>query len=623
METWDMQRFVSELHCRDRTIENLRAELDKYRSVFNARKLAISAEPEYPMAQSVYPKDSKTEELLEQAFLSNDFLRNLESRQLSAIIQAMYEIEVVAGSLIIREGDHGSLLYVIEEGQVQVLKGSRHVRVLDSGHVFGELAIMYHCERTASVKAINNCRLWVIERNVFHSIMVNTARQKHVQLVEFLKKTRRFAHCSSDQVHRLADICSEVYYPKGAEIRVYPHPPKLNIILKGEVHSISDTGIPIERIGAGECFGEISIRRFERYVVDSTDGCILLTMLVDQIGRTLEKASLIEDSMIPQTSSDEVNTVKLADLKTITTLGVGGFGRVNLVKSIESDRVFALKIMNKAHIREMKQQNHVISERNILISCRSDFIVRLHRTFRDSERIYMLMECCLGGEVWTMLRNRGYFDEVTARYYCATALEAFDYLHRRNIVFRDLKPENMLLDSTGHAKLADFGFAKRIKKDVGRTWTFCGTAEYVAPEIILNKGHDMAVDIWALGIFMYELLSGSPPFVNTDPLVTYNAVLKGIDSLSWPGYFSSEATDLICQFCQREPSHRLGYGRIDNARKHSWFRGFDFVAFRDRTMMPPIIPKVAGPTDTRNFDRYPSFDSFECGPDDSGWDIDF
>jgi cGMP-dependent protein kinase len=249
--------------------------------------------------------------------------------------------------------------------------------------------------------------------------------------------------------------------------------------------------------------------------------------------------------------------------------------------------------------------------------------VRLHRSFRDSERLYMLMEYCPGGEVWAMLRNWGRFDEQTARFYCAAALEAFDYLHRHFIIYRDLKPENMLLDKNGIPKLADFGFAKCLKSESGRTFTFCGTAEYVAPEIILNKGQSLGVDLWALGIFMYELISGTPPFASTDPMFTYNSILKGVQSLAWPKYFSESAKSLICKFCRREPAQRLGYGRIEDARRDPWFQGFDFVSFRNHTMRPPIKPKLRSPTDTQNFDRFPSFDNFSSGEDDSGWDFEF
>jgi cGMP-dependent protein kinase len=322
-------------------------------------------------------------------------------------------------------------------------------------------------------------------------------------------------------------------------------------------------------------------------------------------------------------SADDIDEVEIDDLKTVATLGIGGFGRVNLVKHFQTEKVYALKILNKAHVKEMNQQEHVVNERNILISLRCDFIVRLHKTFKDAERLYMLMEYCPGGEVWTMLRNWGRFDENTARFYCAAALEAFDYLHKRFIVYRDLKPENMLLDKNGVPKLADFGFAKRLKSESSRTYTFCGTAEYVSPEIILNKGQDMAVDLWALGCFMYELISGTPPFASTDPMYTYNSILKGVQSLAWPRYMSDTAKTLICKLCRREPSQRLGYGRIDDIRRDPWFQGFDFVAFRNHTMRPPIRPKVRNSTDTSNFDRFPTEDNFALGVDESGWDADF
>ncbi|KAI1714535.1 protein kinase domain-containing protein [Ditylenchus destructor] len=331
----------------------------------------------------------------------------------------------------------------------------------------------------------------------------------------------------------------------------------------------------------------------------------------------------ISNDLEVEEQEEDYEDVEIADLKTVATLGVGGFGRVNLVKHFDSEKVFALKILNKAHVKEMNQQEHVLNERDILTSCKSDFIVRLYKTYRDPERLYMLLEYCPGGEVWTMLRNWGRFDEVTSRYYCAAALEAFDYLHRRFIIYRDLKPENMLLDKNGFPKLADFGFAKQLKTEGARTWTFCGTAEYVAPEIILNKGQDTAVDIWSLGIFMYELISGSPPFASTDPMHTYNSILKGVQMLSWPRFMTETAKALICKFCRRDPTQRLGYGRIEDARRDPWFNGFDFVAFRNHTMRAPIRPKVRSLTDTQNFDRYPSTDNFATGVDESGWDSNF
>lgn len=202
--------------------------------------------------------------------------------------------------------------------------------------------------------------------------------------------------------------------------------------------------------------------------------------------------------------------IEFDDLSLITTIGIGGFGRVELVKYTkdESVRTFALKCLKKQNIVDTRQEQHVLSERNIMLACDCTFIAKLYRTYHDQKYVYMLLEACLGGEVWTILRDRGYFDDFTAQFIIGCVLEAFEYLHKRGIVYRDLKPENLMLDDRGYIKLVDFGFAKYIGYST-KTWTFCGTPEYVAPEIILNKGHDRAVDYWALGILIGELLTGS------------------------------------------------------------------------------------------------------------------
>ncbi|XP_016111822.1 cGMP-dependent protein kinase 1-like [Sinocyclocheilus grahami] len=202
------------------------------------------------------------------------------------------------------------------------------------------------------------------------------------------------------------------------------------------------------------------------------------------------------------------SNLKLVDFNIIDTLGVGGFGRVELVQlKSEETKTFAMKILKKRHIVDTRQQEHIRSEKLIMQEAHSDFIVRLYRTFKDSKYLYMLMEACLGGELWTILRDRGSFEDSTTRFYTACVVEAFAYLHSKGIIYRDLKPENLILDHRGYAKLVDFGFAKKIGFGK-KTWTFCGTPEYVAPEIILNKGHDISADYWSLGILMYELLTG-------------------------------------------------------------------------------------------------------------------
>jgi len=265
-----------------------------------------------------------------------------------------------------------------------------------------------------------------------------------------------------------------------------------------------------------------------------------------------------------------------------------------------------------------------MNEKHIMSETHCDFVVRLHKTFKDNKYLYMLMEVCLGGELWTVLRDRNVFDDTTARFYVGCVVEALQYLHSRGIVYRDLKPENLLLDEQGYVKLVDFGFAKKVGHG-RKTWTFCGTPEYVAPEIILNRGHDVSSDLWSLGILMFELLTGSPPFSGSDPMKTYNLILKGIDAIDFPRKISRNAQTMIKKLCREYPVERLGYGinGIKEIKKNKWFEGFNWEDLKKRTLKAPIVPTVSGYTDTSNFDSYPAEESGEPPDDLTGWDAEF
>ncbi|XP_041065858.1 cGMP-dependent protein kinase 1 isoform X2 [Carcharodon carcharias] len=656
-----------ELDQKDDLIQRLQNELDKYRSVIKpaskqtpnqsavtvqeqqrTKRQAISAEPTAFDIQDLshvtlpfYPKSAQSKELIKEAILDNDFMKNLELSQIQEIVDCMYPVEYGKDSCIIKEGDVGSLVYVMEEGKVEVTKEGVKLCTMGPGKVFGELAILYNCTRTATVKTLTNVKLWAIDRPCFQTIMMRTGLIKHAEYMEFLKSVPTFQNLSEEILSKLADVLEETYYEDGEYIiRQGARGDTFFIISKGKVNvtreeSSNEEAVFLRTLGKGDWFGEKALQgedvRTANVIAAETVTCLVIDRdsfkhliggLEDVSNKAYEDA---EAKAKYEAESAFFSNLKLCDFNIIDTLGVGGFGRVELVQlKSEESKTFAMKILKKRHIVDTRQQEHIRSEKQIMQEAHSDFIVRLYRTFKDSKYLYMLMEACLGGELWTILRDRGSFDDATTRFYTACVVEAFAYLHSKGIIYRDLKPENLILDHRGYAKLVDFGFAKKIGFGK-KTWTFCGTPEYVAPEIILNKGHDISADYWSLGILMYELLTGSPPFSGPDPMKTYNIILRGIDMIEFPKKITKNAANLIKKLCRDNPSERLGNLKngVKDIQKHKWFEGFNWEGLRKGTLTPPIVSSVTSPTDTSNFDSFPE-DNDDPPPDDnSGWDADF
>jgi len=296
------------------------------------------------------------------------------------------------------------------------------------------------------------------------------------------------------------------------------------------------------------------------------------------------------------------NPPQLSDFELQDTLGTGTFGRVRLVRQKVSGNFFAMKILKKSEVVRLKQVEHVLSEKRILASLLHPFIVRLAGSFQDTKCLYMVIELVIGGELFSHLRKAGRFSNETTRVFAGQIVLALQHLHSQDIVYRDLKPENLLLDEKGYIKITDFGFAKEV---ADRTWTLCGTPEYLAPEIIQSKGHGKAVDWWALGILIYEMLAGYPPFYDENPFGIYQKILLG--RVDYPRHFDANAKELIRRLLMPDRSKRLGNlkGGADDVRKHKWFKGLDFESLLIKKDAPPIVPEIRHPADTRNFDSYP------------------
>merc|ERR550532_701774 len=275
---------------------------------------------------------------------------------------------------------------------------------------------------------------------------------------------------------------------------------------------------------------------------------------------------------------------------------------VKVKKSSGERTPYALKIMKKHEVIRLKQVEHIIGEKTILSLLNHPFIVCLLTTFQDEKRIFMLMEYINGGELFSYMRKQGRLPNDDTRFYAGEITLALAYLHDLNVIYRDLKPENLLIDCMGHVKITDFGFAKVVED---KTWTLCGTPEYLAPEIIQSKGHGRAVDWWAVGILIFEMLAGYPPFYDENPFGIYQKVLSG--RIDFPKHFDVKAKDLIKRLLTHDRAKRFGCLKngAEDIQKHKWYKGMDWDALLNRHIAPSFIPSVKAPDDTSMFDRYP------------------
>ena len=304
--------------------------------------------------------------------------------------------------------------------------------------------------------------------------------------------------------------------------------------------------------------------------------------------------------------SSKVKQMKLSDYEIGETLGTGSFGRVRISKNRKTNEYVAMKIMKKVEILKSKQADHIANEIKILSMIDHPFVIKFDGFTQDDKYLYLALELINGGELFTYLRGVGRFPVDQARVYIAQIVSIFEYLHSKNIIYRDLKPENILIHKSGYLKLTDFGFAKIVE---GRTYTLCGTPEYLAPEIILNKGHGKPVDWWTCGILLYEMIAGIDPFSDDDPMMVYQKILKG--KIKFPSGFDSNAKSLVKHLLESDLTKRYGNlkGGVKDIKGHRFFKELNWEKLINMELTPPYIPKVKSASDISNFSSYPDSDT--------------
>ncbi|CAI5980807.1 unnamed protein product [Closterium sp. NIES-64] len=315
---------------------------------------------------------------------------------------------------------------------------------------------------------------------------------------------------------------------------------------------------------------------------------------------SMQDADIVASSI----NADVAPPVEITDFIPLKVLGKGSFAKVLLVRHAPSGQVFAMKVLDKAAVMRRQQLQHTLTERHVLQEVRHPFLVPLRWALQSETRLFLILDFMPGGELFFHLKRERRFKDDRARLYAAELLLALGHLHSLGVIYRDLKPENILLDAQGHVRIADFGLAKEHIADNSSASTFCGTPEYLAPEVLRGKGHGRAVDWWSLGILLFEMVVGVPPFYDRNVNIMYNKIVNA------PLVFPVTVTnfylrDLISKLLIREPSQRLGAGPTDAAEimRHEFFRGMDWDRLYAREVPPPFVPSSKGIEDVSNFDK--------------------
>jgi|UPI000581A41D CRP-like cAMP-binding protein/tRNA A-37 threonylcarbamoyl transferase component Bud32 len=546
------------------------------------------------------------------------FLAELDDRDLLRISDALTSVTFPEGERIINKGDVGEVFYIIREGSTKVhdigFGDSTYVdQPLGPGDFFGERALITGDPRVANVTATSSCTCLCLSRDTFEKVLgplqglIDMAMRKRTLLGVPIFSNSQF---QPHELARLTDLIVETTFQPGTILAEEGKPINQNlyIIRSGVVAVANDNGV-INNLKDADYFGDTFLKEPDGFISKQT-----ITVQTETTAGVLSKKdieSVIGDikrlgqPLAPASASLD-KTIRFKDLVKFRILGVGTFGKVWLVSHKRTSTPYALKQLSKREIIGHHQVEGVIREKNIMASLDHPFVVDLVATFQDERSLYMLIALVQGGELFSVIHTetRDGIPNGNSRFYAACILESLAHLHHRSICYRDLKPENILIDERGYCVLVDLGFAKIV---VDKTYTLCGTPEYLAPEIILSKGHDKGVDYWAFGVLIYEMLVGRSPFYSygTDQVSLFKRIVQV--KYTFPqGVVHDLARDLIERLVVRRQANRLGClsrGDMD-VRDHMWFSIIDVDKLLRKQIPPPWIPRIKDAMDATHFDSY-------------------
>jgi len=558
------------------------------------------------------------------------FLSGLDDSTITQIADALTPMSCKKDKRIVEKGEIGKVFYIIKSGTLKLHDiGSGESQFADHnlgpGDFFGERALICGEPRAANCTAVTDCEMLCLTRELFNttigngeSLFKNSTRQQILSSVTSFSD----ANLEQHEIKAIIKLFKEQVFSKGAELIREGEPLKykqgIYIVEDGHVR-IMDSNGTITKLQKGDHFGGQTIKDGEDSVSDRTILFLQNTTCAVLSKKDIETVIPISRLGVAQSFSNSLTDISLYDLTLYRVLGAGSFGKVRLVSHNKTKKPYALKILSKVQILQCKQSKAVIREKNIMASIRHPLIVELFAVFQDENHLYLALDLVQGGELFSVIHSKSNRDSCagvdfsSAQFYAACILECLSYLHHRYICYRDLKPENILIGKEGYCKLIDFGFAKVV---VDKTYTLCGTPEYLAPEILLSKGHSKGVDYWGLGVLIYELLAGYTPFffANRDQVTMYKMIIKS--KFTFPETFASESKDIIKRLLVRQQSRRFGClaNQDIDVRQHVFFSGISFRRVYQKKIQAPWLPKIKGDLDPSNYRTYSNLETDEETP---------
>mmetsp|Transcript_29310 Transcript_29310/g.61080 ORF Transcript_29310/g.61080 Transcript_29310/m.61080 type:complete len:679 (+) Transcript_29310:139-2175(+) len=599
---------------------------------------AVAEEDSYKDYEKVVvEKPDSVRKLLKSAMQTNLLFKGCTAENMDEFADVFVSEKFSAGSTVIKQGDKGETFYIVGSGALDVFinvgegddRTETQVGVpIGPGMGVGELALMYNSLRAATIRTSEECVLWKITRTAFKGLQLQQNKKAHnlklKSLVNVKIGEKRMGDIlSPSDLESMALAVKVQSFAKGdAIVREGESGDVFYIITKGNV-TVSKNKQYLATLGVDTFFGEKALLSSEKRnatcVAETDVECLTLlrddfVLLLGNMEDLLSGRRMLKKAQSLFVNNTEMTEYTMSDLTQGGVLGEGAFGKVNVAKSKKDGRLFALKTQSKSFLVENGQEQHTVGEYQLLRELNHPFIVKIYQALQDKKYVYFLMNLLPGGELMDLLDLKQKFPENWSRFYGATVLSAFESIHKKKIAYRDLKPENLVLGADGYCYVIDFGLAKKCDK--GKTWTFCGTPDYLAPEIIRGRGHDWGVDYWGLGIFLFEITHGYPPFYAPDPTNTARKIIRGV--FSTPANFSENLSDLISKLLC-EQMKRLGrtQGGAAEIIKHPWFSGFDWDSLLEKKMQVPWKPKVG------DLEKLGKKDYQTANAPDSSWNPEF